>query len=279
MSLLATSSPWDLGLGGGTPPGSGSGSNGETKKRTPTIRRTIKKPVYREREYTYDVDDSSSPKEDFSPSPNSGVYNPDLYSPQNPHQTPPPPNDALDPRQRMSRILEKMTGSTIVENNDGQGLANFQPMAYPELTKFSSSSHEQEAVQPLTPLLPQGQNQGQGQNNYSLPKPVSGNHNTQYAPIRDNSLSDYQKSYDAQTNMTWKPHGHSQTQGSLGSLGSGGGSDKIWDRLGYIIHLLEQQVNEKTDHILEEYVLYVLLGVFVIFVVDSFSRYGRYVRT
>jgi hypothetical protein len=41
---------------------------------------------------------------------------------------------------------------------------------------------------------------------------------------------------------------------------------------------LEQQQNEKTSHITEEFVLYMFLGVFIIYVVDSFSRTGKYVR-
>jgi hypothetical protein len=62
------------------------------------------------------------------------------------------------------------------------------------------------------------------------------------------------------------------------SLGIGNTDNKIIDRLGYIVHLLEEQQNEKTNNILEEYVLYILLGTFVIFVVDSFSRGGKYIR-
>ena len=46
----------------------------------------------------------------------------------------------------------------------------------------------------------------------------------------------------------------------------------------YMIHLLEQQQAEKTDNITEEFLLYAMLGVFVIFTVDSFTRAGRYVR-
>lgn len=54
--------------------------------------------------------------------------------------------------------------------------------------------------------------------------------------------------------------------------------NKVMERLSYIIHLLEQQQNEKTNHVLEEFILYILLGTFVIFVVDSFSRGGKYIR-
>ena len=49
-------------------------------------------------------------------------------------------------------------------------------------------------------------------------------------------------------------------------------------KLNYMIHLMEEQKDEKTDHVNEELVLYMFLGVFVIFVVDSFARAGKYKR-
>ena len=42
--------------------------------------------------------------------------------------------------------------------------------------------------------------------------------------------------------------------------------------------MLEEQKNVKTDNIMEELILYTFLGVFVIFVVDSFARAGKYTR-
>ncbi len=49
-------------------------------------------------------------------------------------------------------------------------------------------------------------------------------------------------------------------------------------KLNYMIHLLEEQKGERVNNITEELVLYVFLGVFVIFVVDSFARTGKYTR-
>jgi hypothetical protein len=65
------------------------------------------------------------------------------------------------------------------------------------------------------------------------------------------------------------------------SSGQGQGpqvDSKIIEKLYYMIHLLELQQNEKTNHVMEEFILYTFLGVFMIFVVDSFARSGKYVR-
>ena len=50
------------------------------------------------------------------------------------------------------------------------------------------------------------------------------------------------------------------------------------NKLNYMINLLEDQQDEKTNNVTEEVVLYSFLGIFIIFIVDSFARVGKYVR-
>ena len=50
------------------------------------------------------------------------------------------------------------------------------------------------------------------------------------------------------------------------------------ERLNHIIHLLEEQQNSRTNNVTEELILYCFLGVFIIFIVDSFARVGKYSR-
>jgi hypothetical protein len=50
------------------------------------------------------------------------------------------------------------------------------------------------------------------------------------------------------------------------------------EKLNYMIHLLEEQQDEKTNNITEEVILYSFLGIFVIFIVDSFTKVGKYTR-
>jgi hypothetical protein len=52
----------------------------------------------------------------------------------------------------------------------------------------------------------------------------------------------------------------------------------LMKKLNYMIHLLEEQQNEKTNNLTEELILYIFLGIFVIFVVDSFTKVGKYTR-
>ena len=52
----------------------------------------------------------------------------------------------------------------------------------------------------------------------------------------------------------------------------------VIDKLNYIINLLEDQQDQRTNNVTEEVILYSFLGVFIIFVVDGFTRVGKYVR-
>ena len=45
-----------------------------------------------------------------------------------------------------------------------------------------------------------------------------------------------------------------------------------------MIHLLEEQQDVKTGQVMEEIILYSFLGVFMIFIVDSFARAAKYTR-
>lgn len=49
----------------------------------------------------------------------------------------------------------------------------------------------------------------------------------------------------------------------------------INSRLNHIIHLLEEQQNSKTSTTTEELILYSFLGVFTIYIVDSFTKVGK----
>jgi hypothetical protein len=88
--------------------------------------------------------------------------------------------------------------------------------------------------------------------------------------LRDNN-SNFKKSennkqyYSSDTNMSV-------------SSGSNDANQVLIEKLNYMINLLEEQQDQKTNSVTEEVVLYSFLGVFIIFVVDSFARVGKYVR-
>jgi hypothetical protein len=54
--------------------------------------------------------------------------------------------------------------------------------------------------------------------------------------------------------------------------------DILMKKINYMISLLEEQQDEKTNNVTEEVILYCFLGIFIIAIADTFVRAGKYVR-
>ena len=65
---------------------------------------------------------------------------------------------------------------------------------------------------------------------------------------------------------------------SLNRMSNTSSNDVLLNKINYMIQLLEDQHDEKTNNVTEEVVLYSFLGVFMIFIADSFVKIGKYVR-
>ena len=124
------------------------------------------------------------------------------------------------------------------------------------------------------------------------PQPLSGNDNnldlnnfsSNYA---DNKTADeYYSKYLpginnlARNKMNKQFYNSAQNSNSndMNSNYGSGSNDILIQKINYMINLLEEQQDEKTNNVTEEVVLYSFLGIFIIFVVDSFARVGRYTR-
>ena len=57
-----------------------------------------------------------------------------------------------------------------------------------------------------------------------------------------------------------------------------GGDNDLLSKLNQLIILLEEQQEQKTGHVMEELIMYCFLGVFMIYLIDSFVRVGKYSR-
>ena len=93
--------------------------------------------------------------------------------------------------------------------------------------------------------------------------------------------SNYNNSYDP-SKILVRQSGHTPYYSKMGGRGihnaDFGDNSKLLEKINYMIHLMEEHQNEKTANITEEFILYTFLGIFVIFIVDSFARSGKYVR-
>jgi hypothetical protein len=145
-------------------------------------------------------------------------------------------------------MLNKITASSA-----GDGLVDFRPVSSPGLAKNTNEGFE-------SPLLKRAA---------GLPQ-SGGAHEYVPSDIGMDALSNYNKSYEAGA-ILGKPY-YSMNKSS------DDGNSVVMQKLNYITHILEDLQLEKTSNITEELILYSFLGVFVIFMVDSFARVGKYHR-
>lgn len=129
--------------------------------------------------------------------------------------------------------------SAIHENSDSQGeLADFNPPPPPKSA---------------------GNERIQGRNSEDEPFTPEG-----YTHIESTQIEDYYRNnIPYYTQMSEQPISN---------------RNELMKKMDKILHLLEEQQDQKTGHATEELVLYSFVGVFIIFIVDSFARAGKYVR-
>jgi hypothetical protein len=170
--------------------------------------------------------------------------------------------ESLEKRNvRVNELLNKMTS---VEANPDSKMGNFLPISNPSLNVKKDMDDNTEVKQYSTtvPSYLQVMNDRKTVGQY-------GANNTGVA-----NLSNYQNSYEPPAQLVTKPYYSAMGIGHT----AGQGDSKLMEKINYMIHLLEEQGHEKTNNITEEFILYTFLGVFIIFVVDSFSRVGKYTR-
>ena len=169
-----------------------------------------------------------------------------------------------DRNNKVNLLLNKLTSAN---GDDDNTLGNFNPISPPSLNNKRDIGDNVDEQQYMPPI-PRFKNAGTASNIYG-----SQNSNGYGAnDIKSSVYSNYNKSYEAPTQLSQKPY-----YSNMG-ISTAPSDNKLLEKINYMIHLLEQQQNEKTDNITEEFILYSFLGIFIIFVVDSFARAGKYTR-
>lgn len=144
-------------------------------------------------------------------------------------------------KERISNLIDTMADS---EDNDGNHLENFNPLPTPNI-------HVRKDMPDIQP------------------------NSLDYNPNVHEQFSNYTNSYNGE--MSYKQSSPSQNTQPI-TIDKFRNNDKLLEKINYMIHLLEQQQQDKTENVAEEFILYSFLGIFIIYVVDGFSRTGKYIR-
>jgi hypothetical protein len=162
----------------------------------------------------------------------------------------------------VNKKVESFLASIGVDNdseNENEAFSKFENDHDNHLKKFNNNPY----VNPVSVY-------NEKQNELEKQQTIQSNEdsavtNEQFQTFQNQSQEQYYNSYIPYTTNA----SNSQSSDNQGML---------IEKLNYMIHLLEEQQEEKTGHVTEELILYTFLGVFVIFVIDSFARASKYVR-
>ena len=211
------------------------------KRRPSTMRKTIKKKPL---------------QEDSMTEPNYNKLKPSTFEDMQ--------NLSTERTSRVNDLLNEISTTTIDESNQ---LADFEPLGPPDIQSkrdIDNSENSHEYNPSISTYLDATINQKHKNKNDINYGANDSSHQ---------KLSNYSNSYDPP-----KAQPYYAKMGLSAKNDTGDGNNKLMERVNYMIHLLEAQQHEKTDNITEEFILYTFLGVFVIFVVDSFAKTGKYTR-
>jgi hypothetical protein len=184
-------------------------------------------------------------------------------------------------KNKVNSVLEKIHNNS--NDDDDNDVFNPPP-------KTESAGVQRTIPESMTPMNMTSSNDSMFRTLGRAPQPnYEGSDNldlNDYTNYGDNKSNDeYYKrvipgySQQAVRNPVNKPHyanaNYNQTHNNVQEFPS---QDVLLQKLNYMISLLEDQQDERTNNVTEEVVLYSFLGIFIIFVADTFVRAGKYVR-
>jgi len=199
------------------------------------------------------------------------------------------PSSDFNP-QKVNSVLESIHNNTP----DDDDLGNYNPKGSAVTAKHSDDFKPINPFEfPAKPVSMGGErkkNEGMSNmENNLVPQPADDEdlklQELQSAFMNDAQVRDYYRKLVPNYNHQNKSENNknyysSESSGFPSSLSSSSNDSNqvLIEKLNYMINLLEEQQDQKTGSVTEEVVLYSFLGVFIIFVVDSFTKVGKYTR-
>ena len=173
-------------------------------------------------------------------------------------------------QNKVNSVLKEIHNTTDEDDDDRD---TFNPPPKPEsMGVFKTTPPKESFVSPL------GRTVGRAPSpNYEGGDDLDLNDYSNYGDSK--TIEEYYKSvipgYKPQRNYVNRPYYPSQNSETNNSYQS---PDVLMQKLNYVISLLEDQQDEKTNHVTEEVILYSFLGIFIIFIADTFVKAGKYTR-
>lgn len=183
----------------------------------------------------------------------------------------------------VQNIMKTMTDFDF-SDSDGTGLADFRPPPLPQIAR---------------PVISTGSTKEGMSNNVRVTDPGSAEYraSNESSSYDSNNFSgkveeskslgmytNYKSAHDAKRspdpmflqNAFGTGSGERMTKYAM--TNSSGSSDKLMEKLNHLVYMLEEQKNERTNNVMQEVILFAYIGIFTIFVCDTFVRIGKTLR-
>jgi hypothetical protein len=186
------------------------------------------------------------------------------------------PKENFD-QEKVNSVLEKIHKNSNTDEEDTLG--NFSPPPKPESVGVSKTIATEQMQNRID-----NTNQNMFRTLGKAPLPNDDNEdnldlNKFDSNYGDNkSADDYYKKFIPGYVPGKNPVNRQYYNSNIQNMEGDSSNDLLLKKINYMINLLEEHQDERTSNVTEEVVLYSFLGIFIIFVVDSFARVGKYVR-
>jgi hypothetical protein len=188
--------------------------------------------------------------------------------------------------EKVNSVLEKIHSEKNVDEENEMGDFNPPPkpesagaqrrIATEEMETMLNSKNKNMSVVLGNAPSPNTDNSNLDLNNYTKNYGDERSNKEYYKRMLGNYLQmsqEQQSQYQNNINRRYYPQ-----QTNNYSLTNDVNNDILMQKLNYMINLLEEQQDERTNNVTEEVILYSFLGIFIIFIADSFAKVGKYVR-
>jgi len=174
-------------------------------------------------------------------------------------------NKNRERNRRIQKLLNDNNMNNNLTNNESDDLEDFNPPSHPAIQEPKKIVKENFTFDNMKSELLHNYHEEESQNHHQNDNPVN-KENFQQLPA--NNLQQYYEKYNAYLNSQNNYNNQSMTVSN----------EELLKKIDNILFLLEEQRETRTNYVTEELILYVFLGIFVIYLVDSFVKVGKYIR-
>jgi hypothetical protein len=201
------------------------------------------------------------------------------------------------PSERVNNVLAKLHESMSSMGNDdsNENLGDFNPPPPPQsIGAARAKAAEENKHEPVSYHSSTMQPENSVKDMFrTLGRPPAPSSSTNYSDLDLNHIeantvepNEYFQKYlpmmnkrnPSLGNLTAPSYTQSQSYTQSVAPSDNNRDDLLLQKINYMINLLEEQQDERTGNVTEEVVLYSFLGVFIIYLIDSFVRVGKYTR-